>query len=122
MSRRGQQARPLDEIAAEWKTAARQHGEGTEQGDSKKTNAAYDKVARLSKQIKASGPDGERVFLEMLKNEDASVRSWAAFNLLTSQPAVAEAELERIASLPGLVAFSAEIALEEWRAGRFKPD
>lgn len=121
MTRKNDKGRSLDDLLVDFRAAAQQHGIEVEQGDHRRANAAYERGLAIAKEIKARGADGEQALIELLNADSASVRGWAAFNLLASQPALAEAALERIASgPPGFTRLSAEMTLEEWRAGRLK--
>lgn len=113
---------PLEELASAFKEAAREHGRATEAGDHRKTRMLYKQIAALSKEIKARGEEGAGALVELLGDENVSVRLWAAGDVLFIEPSRAEAELERIAKgPPTLVSLDAETTLEEWRAGNFKP-
>ena len=65
-------------------------------------------------------PDSGQQFLRScLADNDPSVVSWAAFYLLPFKEAEAVKALERVAKGDTrLIAFNAEITLDEWRAGR----
>lgn len=94
-------------------------GECTEKGDHKKGNKAFDIIAKVAKKIKQLDPKFN-VLLPLLKHKNDSVKLHAAFYLLPYQIKLAERVLKKISKNNGLVAFTAEMTLKEWKAGRLK--
>jgi hypothetical protein len=101
-------------------SAAADHGRFTESGDFKKCNKAYDRIIEAIHKFKESPDCGEGVLVHLLDYPDDSVKSWAAVCLLRLRPDEAMKILEDVAGRSGLVAFSAEMTLKEWQAGRLK--
>jgi len=102
----------------EFIAAAMDHALGTETGDFRITNKAYDRILAAREQLRVL-PDGGRGCLrEMLSNPEPGVRLWSACYLLPTDPVEAESTLVSLAQEKGLVGFDAEMTLKEWRAGR----
>jgi hypothetical protein len=99
--------------------AAKLHGRLMRE-DPAATGVAYDKAAAARTALRTLPDRGQHFLLACLADSDASVVKWAAASLLPDKRAV-EA-LKRVALGNDFVAFDAEMILEEWRAGRFKPD
>ena len=97
------------------------HGEGTEEGNSDKTNAAFDALILSYKEIKREDPELKSL-LPSLNHENESVKMWAAFLLLRVDEEKATDTLREVADKDGLVAFSAQATLDEWKAGNLKFD
>jgi hypothetical protein len=99
--------------------AARLHGHLMIE-DPAATGEAYDKAAAALRALRTLPDQGNGFLLACLQDADPSVVSWAAAALLPNEEAVKA--LERVARGDNFVAFDAEMILDEWRAGRFKPD
>ncbi len=84
------------------------------------TGLAYDKAAAALRMLRTLPDRGQSFLFACLEDPDPSVVSWAASSLLPNSEAIKA--LERIARGDDFVAFDAGMILEEWRAGRFKPD
>jgi hypothetical protein len=102
--------------------AARQHGVFTEH-DPAATGPAYDRVVAARDALRLLPDKGQAFLLSCLADKDPSVVSWAAFYLLPLRETEAVKALERVANGgTRLIAFNAEITLDEWRAGRLTVD
>jgi hypothetical protein len=100
--------------------AVRLHGSYTRDRNFPATNPAYDRAAKALRAVRSQPDRGERFLLACLADPDPSVVAWAASSLLPDKRAI-EA-LKHVACGDDFVAFDAEMILEEWRAGRFKPE
>jgi hypothetical protein len=103
--------------------AARQHGRATRDGDAAATSDAYKRITNALKELRSCADKGESFLIESLADDDLSVVTWSALYLLPFKEKDAVAALERVAKsgMPR-IAFSAEITLKEWRAGRLSVD
>ena len=98
--------------------AIAEHGRCKESGDYKRGNAAYDRMTAALAELRGRVDRGEAVLIELLGHENGWVRSAAATHLLPSQPELATAILEDLASGPqSKLEFNAMMVLREWRAG-----
>jgi|MedtruStandDraft_1076414.scaffolds.fasta_scaffold69656_1 hypothetical protein len=103
--------------------AAKEHGQGIVEGEPQKTNRAYDRVVAAIRDLRKSPDKGEEFLMGLLDKEDLALVRAAATYLLPLREVEAVQALERVTKdgLP-LIAFGAEMALKEWRAGRLKVD
>lgn len=99
---------------------ARLHSEGTKEADARKANRGANRILDALEEFRRAGEDGRDALLELLKNDNPDVQAWAATHLLASDPCPAVLVLERIARLPSLTGFDAEMVLKYWRAGRLR--
>ncbi|MBL8076095.1 MAG: DUF2019 domain-containing protein [Nitrospira sp.] len=103
---------------ARYVQAATQHGEGIEQRDSEKANAAHDALINALNELMAE-PEGEHAaLLSVLGHENPRVQCWAATHLLKHEPDKALPVLRRLSALPGLIGFGAEMVIKEWNKGK----
>ncbi len=101
--------------------SAAAHGRATEAGDHETANAAHEALARVYRELRRRGTEAQRTLLPLLEHDDPGVRVWAGAHALEFAPAQGERALTRIAEIPkSLVGFSAEVTLQEWRAGRLR--
>lgn len=91
------------------------------QGNSRKANRQADIAIAARRALKKHDP-ALTAFHPLLMHPDPNVRSSVAVNLLDVQPTRAEEVLAEVASGEGMPAFLAQVALEEWRQGRRRPD
>jgi hypothetical protein len=102
---------------------ARQHGEGTVEGNAPAANRAYKKLIAALREIRRTPDKGEAFLAKQLRSENPSVVTWSALHLLPYRQDEAVLALQRVAETgPPLIAFGAEMTLKEWRAGRLKID
>lgn len=106
------------DIKQEYIEAAIKQRDSSYSGDSKIANKQYRILKRIYKQIEEDVVD-RKILLELLNNDNISVRGWAAAHMLGLgfEVALAEKELERIAVDPGMVGFSAKMTLKTWKQG-----
>jgi hypothetical protein len=111
----------IEELISEYAEYASQHGEGIEHGDHKKANKAHDKLIKIYHQIKEREALNHPMFKGLLFSSDPGVLGWAATHSLAISPKEAETVLIELGKIPNsLIAFSANMTLEEWRNGRLK--
>ena len=98
-----------------------EYGRWSEKGDSRKVNAAYDRIKAALAKLRTSADSGEVVLLELLDHPNGWVRLFAATDLLPLRADRASPILEDLVSgPPGELRFDARMVLQEWRAGRLK--
>lgn len=97
----------LNELLERYREAAIKHGQGTPAGDPKLTNRSHDIIVSTFKEIKREEYGLERL-AKFLEDEDTSVRSWAACNLLHIENTDATI----------LLGFNAKMTLKEWDTGK----
>lgn len=100
--------------------AASAHGRATNDGDSEAANRAHDQVAQAYSEIRRRGSGMQEELLPLLDDPDPGVRSWAGAHALEFSPKKGERALRKVAGEDGLIAFSAEMTLETWKAGTLR--
>lgn len=91
-------------------------------GNPREGNRIYHRLIALEKELRKRGIEEQRQLLKLLEDADPGTRCWVAASVLDFAPAEAERVLSELARPPnGLIGFSAERTLEQWRAGTFKP-
>jgi hypothetical protein len=91
-------------------------------GKPKEANHMYDLLVAIRGELRARGIEAQRQLLKLLDDPDPGTRCWAAGSVLDFAPNEGERVLTEIAKhVDGLVGFSAERTLEQWKAGTFNP-
>ena len=70
--------------------------------------------------LSEQGAEGRSAFSALLNDDSAHVRSWVSAQLLSEGDAQAIPIAEQLALAPGLLGFTAQVTLEEFRAGRLR--
>jgi len=111
----------LQGLLVEYRDAAAAHGAATEQGDHEASSRACDAIAEVYGELRRRGTATVQRLIPFLEDEDVGVRFWVASHALEFAPEKGQAVLSEIAQTPNsLIAFSAKMALREWKAGRLK--
>ena len=103
-----------DELSR-FERAAIEHGEATENGDGKRANRNYYKLANAVKAIRGYGASGSDALVTLLDHSNPHVKCWAASYLLSVAPERAVAVLRELSQGSGIAAFDAKMTLREWR-------
>jgi hypothetical protein len=111
----------IDEDIAGFGAAAQRHEEATRAGDSIAANQAYREIDRHWRSIHLSDTDWQSAFLKLLEHESVSVRAMAAAYAIHFEPARAISVLTAISGEPGILGFSAQMALKLWEKGELLP-
>ncbi|MFE8598322.1 DUF2019 domain-containing protein [Archangium violaceum] len=91
-------------------------------GKPKDGNRMFDLLVAIRRELRMRGLDAQRQFLGLLDDPDPGTRCWAAVSVLEFAPSEGERVLAELAKLPdSLVGLSAEMTMEQWKAGAFKP-
>ncbi len=91
-------------------------------GKPKDGNRMFDLLVAIDRELRARGLDAQRQLLRLLDDPDLGTRCWVAASVLEFAPDEGERVLTELAKAPnGLIGFSAEWTLEQWKAGTFKP-
>lgn len=106
----------INDLIAVYEENARNHGNATLTGGSKKANSSYDNMIDALKDIYSLDSSGQ-LFLELLKNESESVRLWSATHALFINESLALSTLEDLANGTGVQSFSASMVVDEWKKG-----
>ena len=82
----------------------------------------YELLVAIRGELRARGIEAQRQLLKLLDDPDPGTRCWAAGSVLEFAPDEGVQVLTEIAEhVDGLVGFSAERPLEQWKAGTFNP-
>ena len=103
-----------------YRDAAILHGEATETGDHKTANICADLISEVYADLRQRGASAQRALLPLLTDPASGVRLWSASHALEFVPEEGEAILKKFASGETLLGSSAEMTLNEWRAGRLR--
>ena len=113
---------PIEQLIEKTRTLSAERMRAIYAGKPKDGNRMFDLLVAIHRELRARGIDAQRQLLVLLDDPDPGTRCWAAIAVMEFAPvegARVLAELARTAG--GLVGFSAEWALEEWKAGTLKP-
>jgi hypothetical protein len=92
------------------------------EGRPKDGNRMFDLLVAMRRELRTRGLEAQRQLLALLNDPDPGTRCWVAASVLEFAPGEGERVLTELAKLPdSLVGFSAEMILEQWRSGTFKP-
>jgi hypothetical protein len=102
-----------------FREAAIAHAAGTNEGNAREANRAFDRKITAVKAMRTTPDRGKGHLTEMLFDPEVAVRYSAATYLLPLDEPAAVFVLEEVArGNHKLVSFGAEMVLKEWRAGR----
>lgn len=112
-----------EELVEKTRTLSAERWRAIYAGKPKDGNRMFDLLVAIRRELRARGMEAQRPLLALLDDPDPGTRCWAAVSVLEFAPSEGERVLTEIAKLPnnGLVGFSAERTLEQWKAGTFKP-
>ena len=113
---------PTEELVEKVRSLAAERWRLIHAGRPKEANRVFDLLVAMDGELRTRGLEAQRQLLRLLEDPDPGARCWVAGSVLEFAPAEGERVLTEIANhVEGLVGFSAERTLEEWRAGTFKP-
>ena len=122
MKRAELKALTMEALIERYRATSAKHGHATDESKPKVANNAFDDLAALRKELRSRGAEGWQSLRSLLHDPEPGTRYWAATFLLDFVPVEAESVLRELAGIPkSLVGFSAEMALEQWKAGTFRP-
>ena len=101
--------------------SAAAHGRFSEEADNRSANRHADIVAAVYRELRARGRDAQLALMPLLEDPDPDIRVWAAGHALEFAPEDGEKVLtEMAAAFKGLIGWSAEMTLKEWRKGTLR--
>ena len=113
---------PTEELIERTRVLSAERWRAIHAGRPKDGNRMFDLLVAIDRELRARGIEAQRQLLRLLDDPDPGTRCWAAASVLEFAPGEGERVLTELAKPPnGLVGFSAERTLEQWRAGTFKP-
>ncbi|RVT98131.1 hypothetical protein EOD41_17320 [Mucilaginibacter limnophilus] len=105
----------IEETIKLFSLEAEKKAQANEVGDSKTANKSYDKTIKAVKVLKSNGSISS--LLPLLNDNRLAVRMTAAIFLLSKYENISLPVLEAIASSEGILAFTAEMTITEWKKG-----
>jgi hypothetical protein len=113
---------PTDQLVEKTRTLSAERMRAIYAGKPKDGNRMFDLLVAIHRELRARGLEAQRQLLVLLDDPDLATRCWAATAVMEFAPEEGERVLADLAkSAGGLVGFSAEWALKEWKAGTLKP-
>ena len=94
--------------------------EKAEMHGARKDHRLYEEMRRAFQGLRAT-EEGRRAFRALLEHPSAEVRVWVAGQLLAEGDASVIGVVEEISKGEGLLAFSAQMTLQEYRKGSLGP-
>ncbi len=111
-----------DQLVEKYRELSARHGHAIEAGNHKAANRDFDVIVAINKELRARGIEAHRQLLSLLNDQEPGTRCWAATDVLAFAPQEGERVLAELAKMPkSLVGFTAEMTLQQWKAGAFKP-
>lgn len=112
----------VEQLIETTRTTSAERWRAIDAGRTKDGNRMFDLLVAIRRELRARGLDAQRQLLSLFDDPDPGTRCWAAVSVLEFDPSEGERVLAELAKLPdSLVGFSAEMTLEQWKAGTFKP-
>jgi hypothetical protein len=113
---------PTEKLVEETRTLSAERMRAIHAGRPKDGNRMFDLLVAIHRELRARGIEAQRQLLMLLDDPDPGTRCWTATAVMEFAPKEGARVLTELAkSAGGLVGFSAEWTLEEWRAGTLKP-
>ncbi|HEX5745518.1 MAG TPA: DUF2019 domain-containing protein [Archangium sp.] len=113
---------PIEQLVEMTRTISAERMRAIHAGKPKDGNRMFDLLIAIHRELRARGIEAQRQLLVLLDDSDPGTRCWTATAVMEFAPEEGRRVLTELAkSAGGLVGFSAEWALEEWRAGTLKP-
>ncbi|WP_375770879.1 DUF2019 domain-containing protein [Archangium gephyra] len=113
---------PTERLVEEYGVISADHGRDIEAGRPKAANRKYDVLVAMRQEFRERGAEAQRKLLKLIDAPEPGTRYWVASFALAFAPGEGERVLAELAKIPNsFVAFTAGLALEQWKAGTFKP-
>lgn len=113
---------PTERLVEEFGALSAGHGRDIETAKPKAANRKFDVLVAIRRELRARGVEAQRQLLKLMDSPEPGTRYWVATYALEFAPSEAERVLAELAKLPkSFVGFTAGLALDQWKAGTFKP-
>lgn len=111
-----------DQLVEKYRELSARHGHSVEAGNHKAANRDFDMIVAINKEFRMRGIEAYRQLLSLLNDREPGTRCWAATDVLAFAPQEGERVLAELAGMPkSLVGLTAEMTLQQWKAGAYKP-
>nr|WP_284694621.1 hypothetical protein [Geomonas sp. Red32] len=111
------QQEKIEKVVGWFAKAALRHAEAMEAYDDEAASAQVQELTRFYAAVVREG--GLEAFFVLLEDPAPPVAGMAAVFAMRESPDRCIAVLKRIAKLPGLIGFRAQVALERWESGEW---
>lgn len=109
-----------DQLLADYRATAVVHGRALQEGPARTCNRAYDKLARIRRELRERGDSHLQRVRELFDDDDPAVRRSAGVDALEFAPDEGLRVLREVAAgPPGMVQFDAEMVLQQWETGEW---
>lgn len=113
---------PAEQLVEKYRELSARHWRAIEAGQPKAANRDFDVLVAINRELRSRGVEDHRKLLELLNDPDPRTRCWAATDVLEFAPREGEQVLAELAKAQrGLVGFTAERVLKQWKDGTFRP-
>lgn len=109
-------------LEEKYRKYAEDYGAAYVNGDHKKANRNYTKLAALLPQLRAIGKQGEEILQRLRSSQSDAVAMWASTHSLPIAEEDAVATLDSISRRGGIIGHSSKMVIREWQSGRLKFD
>ncbi|WP_075335892.1 DUF2019 domain-containing protein [Archangium gephyra] len=111
-----------ERLVEEYGLISAEHGRDIEAGRPKAANRKYEVLVAMRKELRERGTEAQRQLLMLIDAPEPGTRYWVASFALAFAPDEGERVLAELSKTPkSFVGFTAGLALEQWKAGTFKP-
>ncbi|MCY1074686.1 DUF2019 domain-containing protein [Archangium lansingense] len=111
-----------ERLVEEFGTLSAEHGRDIEGAKPKAANRKFDVLVAIRRELRERGPEAQRQLLKLMDSPEPGTRYWVASYALEFAPSEAELVLAELAKIPrSFVGFTAELTLQQWKAGTFNP-
>ena len=113
---------PTEQLIEKTRSLSAERWRAIYAGRPKDGNRMFDLLVAIRRELRTRGMEAQRQLLSLVDDPYPGTRCWAAASVLEFAPDEGERVLTELAKAPnGLIGFSAEMTLEQWKAGTFKP-
>jgi hypothetical protein len=110
----------LTRLLQRFATTATARFQALEEMDEERANTCAQMIAGLHRSIVGTGESGSQALLELVDDNDPVVAGMAAVYSIRYDSERCLSTLRRVALLPGLLGFRAQIAIERWESGEWQ--
>jgi len=110
----------LARLLQRFATTATAHFQALEEMNEEQANTCARMIAGLHRSIIDTGENGRQALLEMVDDNDPVVAGMAAVYSIRYDSKRSLSTLRRVALVPGLLGFRAQIAIERWESGEWR--
>ncbi|WP_321548288.1 DUF2019 domain-containing protein [Hyalangium rubrum] len=111
-----------EHLVEKYREISARHGRAIEAGNHKSANRDFSLIVAINKELRSRGSEAHQQLLSLLDDSEPGTRCWAAIDVLAFAPQEGERVLAELAKVPkSLVGLTAELTLQQWKRGEYKP-